>query len=48
MFMKGLYFLKNGKRIIITEAELINGEFVIKKVIPEGKKEMDYKEFLRN
>lgn len=36
------YFFKDGKRIIITDAELIDGKFVIKKIIPEGKKEIEY------
>lgn len=36
------YFFQNGKRIIITDAELKNGAFVIKKVIPEGGKERNY------
>lgn len=31
-------------RIIITEASFENGEFIIKKFIPEGRKEMDGKE----
>ncbi len=37
------FFFKDGKRIIITDAKLENGVFVIKKVIPEGGKETDYK-----
>jgi len=37
------FFFKNGKRIIITDAALENEKFVIKKVIPEGGKEIDYK-----
>lgn len=37
------YFFENEKRIIITDAVLENGEFVIKRIIPEGKKETDYK-----
>ena len=37
------FFFKDGKRIIITEARLENGSFVIEKIIPEGGKEMDYK-----
>lgn len=37
------YFFENGKRIIITEAKLENNSFIIKKVIPEGKKEVDWK-----
>ncbi len=41
---------KNGKsiRVIITEAKLKNGELEIKKVIPEGKKEVLYNDFKRN
>ena len=38
-----IYFFKDGKRIIITEATLENGKFVIKKILPEGKKEIVYK-----
>ena len=41
------FFFKDGKRIIITEAKLENGKFVIKKVLPEGKKEIEYKDFLK-
>ena len=37
------FFFKNGKRIIITDAILENGEFKILKIIPEGGKEMNYK-----
>lgn len=37
---------ENGKRIIITEASLQGGSLVIERVIPEGKKEMDYAEFI--
>ena len=40
------FFTNNNKRVIITEATLENGQFTIKKVIPEGKKEVDYKDFL--
>jgi methionyl-tRNA formyltransferase len=39
------FFFKNGKRIIITDAVLENGNFVIKKVLPEGKKEIKWEEF---
>lgn len=45
------FFLeKNGKpyRVKITKAELgLDGELYIEKVIPEGKGEMDYKDFMR-
>ncbi len=40
-----VYFMKDGKRIIISDAEIsAQGGFVIKKVIPEGKNEMPYSE----
>ena len=41
----GTYFFENGKRIKITSATLKNGNFVIERVIPEGKKEMSYSDF---
>ena len=34
-------------RIIVTEAELSNGKLLIKRVVPEGKKETDYQEFMQ-
>jgi len=37
------FFFKGEKRIIVTEAKLENTEFKILKIIPEGGKEMDYK-----
>ncbi len=46
-----VFFIKNGKRVIVTDAELADEardkQFIIKKVLPEGKKEMKYEEFLR-
>ncbi|MGM0482890.1 MAG: methionyl-tRNA formyltransferase [Patescibacteria group bacterium] len=39
---------KDGIRVIITEAELRDGKLNIKKVIPEGRKEMEYQNFLQN
>jgi methionyl-tRNA formyltransferase len=36
------------ERVIITDAELRDGAFIIKKVVPEGKKEMTYESFLRS
>ena len=42
----GTHFFKDGKRIKITAAEFVNGEFRILRVIPEGKKEIDYSVFL--
>jgi hypothetical protein len=40
---------KNGKeiRIKIKDAEIIDGEFTPTRVIPEGKREMDWQDFLR-
>ncbi len=37
------FFFKDGKRIIITDASLENVKFVIKKIIPEGGKETEYR-----
>ncbi|MCX6752399.1 MAG: methionyl-tRNA formyltransferase [Candidatus Nomurabacteria bacterium] len=42
-----IFFFRNSKRIIITDAEFKNGEFVIKRVLPEGKKEIKYEEFTK-
>jgi len=42
----GIYFMKNGKRVKITEVTFINNELTIKKVLPEGKKEIKYEDFL--
>jgi len=49
------FFFQNNKRIIITDAELIDNpldkalgkQFSIKKVLPEGKKEIKYEEFIK-
>ncbi len=45
------YFLteRNGRemRVVVTEATLEDGKLVVKRVIPEGKKEMPYEDFLR-
>lgn len=48
----GAYYFhatKNGKeiRVKIIDAHLDNNELVITRVVPEGKKEMDYNDFLR-
>ncbi|MCE9549167.1 methionyl-tRNA formyltransferase, partial [Candidatus Nomurabacteria bacterium] len=42
------FFFKNGKRIIITKASLENNQFIIEKVLPEGKKEITWTEFNKN
>lgn len=44
----GVYFFHNGKRIKVVKAKYENDSFVIERVIPEGKKEIDYQEFLSN
>jgi len=47
---RAYFFIKhNGKkiRVIITDAEFSNGKLIIKKVIPEGKKEVSYEVFLK-
>lgn len=41
------FFFVNNKRIIITDAVLENNNFIIKKVLPEGKKEIKYEDFLK-
>lgn len=40
---------RNGKeiRIVVTEAHLENRELILDRVIPEGKKEMSYEDFMR-
>ncbi len=47
----GTYFFieHDGRqmRVKITDADFVDGKFEIKKVIPEGKKEMNYIDFLR-
>ncbi|MFA6269953.1 MAG: methionyl-tRNA formyltransferase [Candidatus Paceibacterota bacterium] len=41
------FYFENNKRIIITDAKFENGSLKILKVIPEGKKEMLFTDFLR-
>ncbi len=43
-----IFFFKDNKRIIITDATLEDGKFVIKKVLPEGKKEISWEQFTSN
>jgi methionyl-tRNA formyltransferase len=43
----GTYFFKDSKRIKITQASFKNGQFVIERVIPEGKAEMEYSRFMQ-
>ncbi len=42
----GAFFFINGKRIIVKTANIDNGLLVIDRVVPEGKKEMSYKDYL--
>lgn len=42
------FFFEKGKRIIITDAVLENNQFTIKKVLPEGKKEIKFMDFLKS
>lgn len=41
--------IRNGKemRVVVTEAHLEEGKLILDRVIPEGKKEMPYEDFLR-
>jgi len=41
------FFFRNKKRVIITEAMSESNVFTITRVLPEGKKEMNYKDFLK-
>ena len=43
----GTHFFRDGKRVKITKARFENDAFVIEHVVPEGKNEMDYADFLR-
>mgnify|MGYP001592810592 FL=1 len=40
----GTYFMQNGKRMKITSAEFAKGVFRVLRVIPEGKREMNYQD----
>jgi methionyl-tRNA formyltransferase len=42
------YFFQDTKRVIIIAAKFEHNTFVIEKVLPEGKKEIAYSDFLRN
>ncbi len=41
------FITEKGKRVVVTDAEWNNGELKILKVLPEGKKEMGYDDYLR-
>ncbi len=38
----GVYFFKDNKRIVIKKARFDNGQFLIERVVPEGKTETDW------
>ncbi|MEX1028343.1 MAG: methionyl-tRNA formyltransferase [Candidatus Paceibacterota bacterium] len=47
---RAYFFIPRGDqtlRVIVSDAELRDGELIIKRVIPEGKNEMDYEAFKR-
>jgi methionyl-tRNA formyltransferase len=44
----GIYFFVNQKRIKIISAKYENNSFTIERVVPEGKKEISYKDFLKS
>ncbi|MES2006721.1 MAG: methionyl-tRNA formyltransferase [Patescibacteria group bacterium] len=47
---RAFYFAEKGDkkiRVIITDAEVVDGALKLLKVIPEGKKEMSYEDFLK-
>lgn len=41
----GTFFIHEGKRIKITEAQLVEGTLHIDRIIPEGKQEMDFETY---
>src|SRR3989344_199353 len=41
------YFFDNDKRVIVKRAHIEDCQLVLERVVPEGKKEMDYKDYLR-
>jgi methionyl-tRNA formyltransferase len=42
------FFTKDGKRIIIKSAEWKNDSLMIRRVVPEGRREMDFSDFMRS
>lgn len=43
----GSFYFEDGKRIIIKKAKIIEGKLILERVLPEGKKEMNYSDYLR-
>ncbi len=44
----GAFFFLDNKRIIIKKARIDENKLVIERIVPEGKKEMNYEDFIRN
>ncbi|MBA3733188.1 methionyl-tRNA formyltransferase [Patescibacteria group bacterium] len=42
----GAFFFDNGKRVIVKRARVENNLLILERVVPEGKKEMDYQSYL--
>ena len=50
MWTNAYFFVQKGEqkiRVIVKDAEFVDGKLILKKVIPEGKKEMNYEDFIR-
>lgn len=43
----GAFYFENNKRVIIRKAKIAENKLVIERVVPEGKKEMNYTDYLR-
>ncbi len=41
------YFFDQGKRIVVKKARIEEGKLILERIVPEGKKEMDYESYLR-
>lgn len=44
----GSFIMSDGLRLKITKARYENNKFIIERIIPAGKKEMDYQQYLNN
>jgi len=44
----GVFLFDNDIRLKITDAQYSDGKFIIKRVIPAGKNEIDYQQYLKN
>jgi methionyl-tRNA formyltransferase len=50
MWPNAYFFVQKGEqkiRVIVKDAEFVDGKLILKKVIPEGKKEMSFEDFMR-